>query len=164
MSIDVLNTRIQKMLRCKKLTIRNAQKEDMEFIKSCILRFKLDDENINWHQFIVTELDGKIVGFGRVKPYRSCHELGCVGVLEEYRVFHIGTTIIRKLIEIFPSDDVWITTDLVRYFEKLGFRVTEKGSTELIDKIYRVCKEKCLRDNVKLMVYHRKVDDKMCTK
>ena len=48
------------------ISLRPASPEDMPFIKECIERFRLDDEDLDYHQFVVA-IDGKkIAGFGRI--------------------------------------------------------------------------------------------------
>lgn len=126
----------------EKIKLRKAKKPDMPLIETCIERFRLDDENISFEQLVVAEKEGKIVGFGRIKPYRSCFELGCLGVLEPYRNQGIGTAIIKKLIEDFPSSEIWITTDIPKYFEQFGFEPTEDVPQEIKDKVKGVCQAK----------------------
>lgn len=126
----------------EKIRLRKAKEEDMPLIQTCIERFRLDDENLSFEQFMVAEKGKEIVGFGRIKPYEFCFELGCLGVLEPYRNQGIGKTIVKKMIEDFPSDDVWITTDIPKYFEKFGFQSVEKAPQEIKDKIKGVCRAK----------------------
>ena len=68
--------------------------------------------------------------------------------------------IVEHLINIFPSDDVYITTDLTDYFERLGFRGIEQGPKELEEKLKRVCKSKC-REGAVVMVYRKSVNDRI---
>ncbi len=110
----------------------------MPWIREHIRAFRLDDENLQSAQFIVAERDGKAVGFGRIKPYREVSELGCVGVLETDRASGIGSRIVGELIRRFPSREVYITTDLVDYFEKLGFRRLDNPPFELAAKLKRI--------------------------
>lgn len=140
----------------KKLSaqIRSASPVDMPFIKNCIEKFRLDDENLDCHQFIMVIDGDEIIGFGRIRPHKRVYELGCVGVVENRRNQGIGKTIVEHLINIFPSNDVYITTDLLDYFERFGFRKIELGPSELIEKLKRVCKSKC-REGAVVMVYKK---------
>lgn len=124
------------------VTLRKARKSDTALIKACIERFRLDDENVNSEQFIVAEKEGKTAGFGRIKPYQSCFELGCLGVLEPYRGQGIGANIVEQLIQDFPRNEIWITTDIPEYFERFGFKATEEAPQEIVDKIKKVCQAK----------------------
>jgi N-acetylglutamate synthase-like GNAT family acetyltransferase len=115
----------------------------MPFITECIDRFKLDDEDLDFRQFVVAADGNEIVGFGRIRPHKEVYELGCVGVVESSRNQGIGRMIVEHLINVFPSDDVYITTDFIRYFERLGFKQIKHGPEELIEKLKRVCRSKC---------------------
>ncbi len=135
--------------------MRGASPDDMPFIREHLVRFMLDDEDLDHRQFVVALEGREIVGFGRIIPHREVYELGGVGVVESRRNRGIGTIIVEHLKSIFPSDDVYIITDIPGYFEKLGFRKIENAPEELLKKIERVCKTKCRRDAV-VMLYKRK--------
>ncbi len=126
----------------------------MPFLKECIKRFRLDEENLSFEQFIVAKVGKEIVGFGRIKPYQKVYELGCLGVLENHRRKGIGKALVKHLIKMFPQPEVYVTTDITEYFEKLGFKKVKKGPPELEEKIVRVC-EKKLRQNVVIMVFKK---------
>lgn len=134
--------------------IRSASPVDMPFIKNCIEKFRLDDEDLNCQQFIVAVEANEIVGFGRIRHHEKVYELGCVGVVENRRNQGIGKTIVEHLINIFPSNDVYITTDLLDYFERFGFRKIDSGPDGLVEKLKRVCKSKC-REGAVVMVYKK---------
>lgn len=96
----------------------------------------------------------EIVGFGRIRPHKEVYELGGIGVVEHRRNQGIGEMIIKYLIDNFPANEVYITTDLQEYFEKLGFKKIEPGPKELVEKLERVCKSKC-REGAMVMVYKK---------
>ena len=127
----------------------------MPLIESCIEEFRLDNEDVNYDQFIVAEEDGNVVGFGRVKPYRYCFELGCLAVIANYRNRGIGSSIVNRLMHDFPGDDIWITTDIPRYFERFGFQPTTEAPQEIMDKIGRVCKSRQHPDAVIMLLQKR---------
>lgn len=139
-----------------RIKLRKAQKSDLPFIKAYVEKFKLDDENMRFAQFIVAEEGEKLVGFGRIKPYQTCFELGGLGVLAPYRRQGIGATIVQKLIQDFPSPDIWITTDLPEYFRRFGFKPTEEAPQEIKDKIKGVCQTK-QRHNAIIMLLQKEV-------
>lgn len=146
---------VRKEFLNKMIDIRPAISDDMLFIKKCIEKFRLDHEDLDYRQFVVA-VDGKdIVGFGRIRPYKEVYELGCVGVVEDRRNQGVGKMIIEHLINRFPIDDVYITTDLIEYFERFGFKKIESGPKELVEKLQRVCKSKC-REGAVVMVLHEK--------
>lgn len=136
------------------ILIKKAQSDDMPFIKECIEKFRLDDEDLDYRQFIVAVEGSEIVGFGRIRPHKKVYELGCVGVVEGRRKQGMGKMIVEHLINIFPTNDVYITTDLIKYFERLGFSTIEPGPKELVEKLQRVCKSKC-REGAVVMLYKR---------
>lgn len=140
----------------KKLSvlIRKASPDDMRFIEECIENFRLDDEDIDYRQFVVAVEGREIVGFGRIRPHKEVYELGCVGVIEHKRNKDTGKIIVEHLINIFPTNDVYITTDLTEYFERFGFKRIEPGPKELMEKLKRVCKSKC-REGAVVMVYKK---------
>ncbi len=139
----------------KDALLRKANETDMHIIESHVEKFRLDNENLKFEQFIVAESNGSIIGFGRIKPYQHCFELGCVAVLETYRKGSIGSAIVKKLIKDFPSDDIWITTDIPEYFQRFGFQSTTDAPQEILDKIKRVCQYR-QHPNAIIMLLRRK--------
>jgi len=138
-----------------KIFLRDGLKKDMAFIQAKAAEWRLDDESLDHGRFIVATDDKKnIVGFGRIKRYEECYELGTVGVAAERRGEGIGETIVRALIERFPTRQVWITTDLTEYFEKFGFQMRSRGPKELRDKISNNCRVKGRR-NCKMMLLRK---------
>ena len=134
--------------------IRPARREDMPFISECVRRFRLDNEALAAEQFITVRQDGEIIAFGRIKPYADdVYELGCVGVVEGQRGHGLGRLVVQELIERFPTDAVYVTTDLTEYFEKLGFTRTDALPRPLAEKIQTVCDK--LRSGVVGMLYQR---------
>jgi threonine dehydratase len=138
----------------------DASRADLSFITETLEAARLDTENLQPEQFITVWRPGRIVGFGRIKPYRETYELGSVWVAEEERGKGIGAAIVRELIRRFPQDEVYITTDaaegLPAYYEDLGFLRTQILPDELQDKIARVCRE-LGRDAVG-MIYDRRIE------
>lgn len=59
-------------------------------------------------------------------------------MLETDRARGVGAQIVQELIRRFPSREVYITTDLVAYFEKLGFRRLDDPPPELAAKLTRI--------------------------
>lgn len=136
------------------IKIRKALSDDMSFIKECIEKFQLDDEDLDCRQFVVAVEGNEIVGFGRIRPHKEVYDLGSIGVVEHKRNQGIGEMIIKYLIDNFPTDDVYITTDIPEYFKKLGFKKTEPSPKELVEKLERICKSKC-REGAIVMVYKK---------
>lgn len=124
------------------ITIRPTSSNDMSFIKEHIKKFQLDDEDLDYHQFVVAVDDNEILGFGRIRPHKDVYELGSVGVIENRRSQGIGKMIVEHLISIFPTKEVYITTDIPEYFERFGFKKIEPGPKNLVEKLQRVCRPK----------------------
>ncbi len=139
------------------LDVTPATDDDMPFIAETIERLRLDGERLAPEQFITLRRDGRIIAFGRVKPYEKTYELGSVAVIEEERSQGLGEQITRELIRRFPQDEVYITTDLPAYYERLGFLRTEILPQELVDELERVCAAG-LRENPVGMVYDRRIE------
>jgi N-acetylglutamate synthase-like GNAT family acetyltransferase len=134
--------------------VEPAAPQDLPVIAEQIRAFRLDGENLDAAQFVVIRDAGRVVAFGRIKPYGDgVFELGSVGVLPEERGKGLGETIVRELIRAFPVDEVYITTDLTAYFERLGFTRTDGAPPPLLAKIDKVCAQ--LRSGVVAMVLHR---------
>jgi threonine dehydratase len=133
---------------------------DMPFIRELIALEHLDDERLHAPQFITLREDGKIVAFGRIKPYEHTYELGAVCVVPEARSRGLGEAVIRELIHRFPQDEVFLTTNrsagLPAYYERLGFLRTDDLPQELEDKCARI-RAKGQLDPVG-MVYDRNYD------
>ncbi len=138
--------------------ISPATSEDFATIRETVARLRLDGEELEPRQFIVVRRAGAdgIIAFGRIKPYRQTYELGCVAVVEEERSRGWGELVVRELIRRFPQDEVYVTTDLPEYFERLGFLRTEVLPRELEEKIARV--EGVLRSGVVALVYDRCIE------
>ncbi|TET97128.1 MAG: pyridoxal-phosphate dependent enzyme [Dehalococcoidia bacterium] len=141
-------------------TIAPATAAAMSFIGDTVLRLRMDGERLEPQQFIVVRREGGdgIVAFGRIKPYQETHELGSVAVVEEERGRGWGRLVVRELIRRFPQDEVFITTDLPEYFERLGFLRTDILPQEIEDKISRVCQG--LRSGAVGMVYDRRIQQR----
>ena len=130
-----------------------ATPADLPVIVACARRFRLDDEDLAAEQFVVARERGRLVAFGRIKPYSRVHELGSVGVLEAERGRGLGELIVRELVRRFPTREVYITTDLPTYFARFGFRRIEDPPPEIAAKIGRVCAR--LRSGVVAMLVEK---------
>ena len=130
-----------------------ASAADLPAIGECVRRFRLDDEDLAAEQFIVAREQGRLVAFGRIKPYGHVHELGSVGVLEAERGRGLGALVVRELVRRFPTRAVYIATDLPAYFARFGFRTIGEAPPEIAAKIGRVCAR--LRSGVVAMVLER---------
>ena len=126
---------------------------DLPAIVACVRRFRLDDEDLAAEQFVVARERGRLVAFGRIKPYGRVWELGSVGVLEAERGRGLGALVVRELVRRFPARQVYITTDLPAYFARFGFRTIDDPPPEIAAKIARVCAR--LRSGVVAMLLEK---------
>lgn len=129
-------------VRNSPIKIRKAVPADMPFIREHIESFRLDDEDMDYHQFVVSAEADTVVGFGRIRLHGEVFELGSLGVIERKRNRGVGKMIVEHIIEIFPADEVYVTTDIPGYFERLGFVRVARGPEDLIKKTRGVCRTK----------------------
>lgn len=133
-----------------------ARPEDMPLIEAEVERMRLDGEDLKVEQFLVALEDGEVVGFGRIKPYGDgVFELGCVGVLESARSRGVGRALVTELMNRFPTEEIYITTDLVEYFMRFGFTPTAVAPKAITAKIDRI-DQSALRSGVVAMAMRRR--------
>jgi len=133
-----------------------ATADDMTFIRDAIAREHMDDEDLRPEQFITLREDGRIVAFGRVKPYQQATELASLVVAGDRRGKGLGETMVRELIRRFPDDEVYVTTNLPVYFERLGFMRTTILPDEIAAKVARY--DGGPRGAVQALIYDRRYD------
>ena len=114
-------------MRNDRLTVRPARRADMKWITPAAGRFGLDLDDTGRGRFYVAEVGGAAAGFARMRRWDGFCDLGCVGVLEEFRGRSVAKALVRRLVEICPARMVWITTDIPSFFENLGFREVAPG-------------------------------------
>jgi threonine dehydratase len=133
-----------------------ATADDIPFIRETADRMILDSDDLAPEQFITVRRDDKIIGFGRVRPYKETFELATVAVAEEERGRGLGEVIARELIRRFPQDEVYVVSDLVEYWERLGFLCTDILPPELEAKRASACNG--LRPGATGMIYNRLIE------
>jgi N-acetylglutamate synthase-like GNAT family acetyltransferase len=80
------------------LHIRPATAADQPLIRQWVRREQLDPTTLQWQNFLMAERAGEVVGFGQVRPYPRCRELGSLVVHPEYRGQHIGEALVQALL------------------------------------------------------------------
>lgn len=118
--------------------IRPAAPGDLPFLARWVAALGLDPERLSHEQFAVAAMGRLRTGFARIKPYAGFFELADVGVLPRYRGHGTGGRLVRLLVKRFPTRQVWITTRIPAFFERLGFHGA-KGPGGLREKLARVC-------------------------
>ncbi len=136
--------------------ISAATSDDLPFIRDTVARLRLDGERLEPKQFIVVRCEGAgIVAFGRVKPYEKTYELASLAVVEGEWGRGWGELVVRELINRFPEDEAYVTTDVPEFFERLGFLRTEILPRELDEKLGRA--RRVDHPDAVGMVYDRRV-------
>lgn len=120
----------------KIVRIRHATEADMGFIEDKMKEYHLDTRDLDYREFAVAAENSKIIGFGRLKKTKTIYEIGCIAVIEEKRRKGVGQLILEHLMEYAPVDKVYVMTELVDYFNELGF--TEMKKTKEYTDIVRV--------------------------
>jgi len=138
----------------KTMKVRHATHGDMAFIQEELKKNNIDSENLDPREFVVATENGTIAGFGRLRRAGEVYQIGCIVVIEDKRRRGVGSLIVKHLLEFTPVSLVYIVTDLVDYFEKLGFVEMKEGSKELLDALDEACKVKGKPHTV-VMVYER---------
>lgn len=136
----------------EKIKIRRAAEADLAFIRAELDRNNIDSENLDFGEFVVAADNGDIVGFGRLRKAGEFYQIGCVVVVEDKRKRGVGSLIVKYLLDYSQVKLVYIVTDLVDYFEKLGFVEMKEESKELLDSLDEACKVKGKPDTV-IMFY-----------
>jgi len=77
--------------------LRDATAADDATIKRLIRQAHLDPTSLKWEHFMVAEHDGRIVGFGQVKSYPGCNEIGSLLTLPRYRGLGIASRLMDAL-------------------------------------------------------------------
>jgi N-acetylglutamate synthase-like GNAT family acetyltransferase len=139
----------------KTVTIRHATESDMVFVEESIKKHHLDADDLDPEQFVVAAENGDIIGFGRLRKNGDIYDIGCVVVIEQGRRRGIGASIVRHLIEYAPVSAVYVVTDLVDYFKRLGFTEAKKKPKELMRRLEIACSVKG-RPAMLLMSYDKK--------
>ncbi len=138
----------------KQFRIRHATEADIAFIEDQLKKNNMDAENLVPEEFVVATEDGDIMGFGRLRKAGQFYQIGCVVVVEDKRRRGVGSLIIKHLLDFSPVTLVYIVTDLVDYFKKLGFVEMKEGSKELMDALDEACKVKS-KPNTVIMLYEK---------
>ena len=138
----------------KTMKVRHATHGDMGFIREELRKSNIDSENLDPREFVVAMEDGSVAGFGRLRKAGEAYQIGCVVVVEDKRRRGVGSLIVKHLLDFTPVSLVYVVTDLVDYFEKLGFVEMKEGSKELLDALDEACKVKGKPHTV-VMVYER---------
>jgi amino-acid N-acetyltransferase len=135
-------------------TIRSAVLKDAEQIFELIREHKEDlitrpmgDIIQNIDRFYVAEVKGQVVGCAAYQilpeigvPERASVEIQSVAVHADYRRHHIGSQIVKHILErvrVFDPAQAIVLTFAPDFFGSLGFKRIEK--TQVMHKLYMGC-------------------------
>ncbi|MEI7945283.1 MAG: GNAT family N-acetyltransferase [bacterium] len=135
-------------------TIRSANLKDAEQIFDLIREHKEDlisrpmgDIIQNIDRFYVADVNGKVVGCAAYQilpeigvPERASVEIQSVAVHADYRRHHIGSQIVKHILErvrVFDPAQAIVLTFAPEFFGSLGFKRIEK--TQVMHKLYMGC-------------------------
>ncbi len=105
------------------IIIRPAVKNDQRTIRQIVRRARINPFGLNWPNFVVAEMEGKIVGVGQVKEHRDgSRELASIAVRPNYQRNGIASLIINRLLaqETGPLYLV-CQNELEDFYSKFGF-------------------------------------------
>jgi len=122
----------------KVVTVRHATEADMGFIEEKMKEYHFDTQNLDYGEFTVATENGNVIGFGRLKKTDTIYEVGCILVIEGKSGKGVGQLILKHLMEYVPVDRVYVMTDWVDYFKKLGF-VEMKRTKKYTDILNVLC-------------------------
>lgn len=104
------------------LTIRPARRDEQRLVRRMIARAHLDPSSLKWRNFLLAEIDGRVIGCGQVKPYPDCRELGSLVVQPPFRGQGIAAALIRALLERETGEVYLMGRDVMAtYYAKFGF-------------------------------------------
>ncbi len=126
----------------KTVTIRHATEADMVFVEENVKKYRLDADDLDASQFVVAAENGDIIGFGGLRKTGDVYDIGCVVVIEKQRRSGIGASLVRHLLEYAPVKTVYVVTDFVDYFKRLGFTEAKKKPKELMRRLEAACSVK----------------------
>ncbi|MBN3038880.1 MAG: GNAT family N-acetyltransferase [Candidatus Omnitrophica bacterium] len=127
------------------MEIAEAKKEDLSYIKEKIDKYLLDATNMDWKQFFVVRLKGKVVAFGRIIDRGECFEVASLGVDYYHRKKGIARKLVSYLIsrarKIDPQKPIYAVTHLPAFAQACGFTLVEGDYPRILDhKIKHHCR------------------------
>ncbi len=126
---------------------------EFDFIKDHITKFELDDRELKKEEFlIVKDTENKIVAFGRIRKHSTCEELCSLGVIDAQRLKGIGKMLSEELIKQ-SSESLFLTCIIPKFFEPLGFQITNEYPKELKDKLNYCTDKLCVAEKYVVMKF-----------
>ena len=113
------------------ILIRKAGKSDLPAIQRLLSTYFLDMEGLEPEDFVLAEIDGKIIGCAALIKSESQGkdflEIHSIAVHPNFRGKGIGTRLIKHLLTTIgdPGCDLYVRTTAPVFFEKLNFTKIE---------------------------------------
>jgi amino-acid N-acetyltransferase len=137
--------------------IRRAEKSDLLGIQKLLSTYFLDMEELRPEDFVLAEIDGKIVGCAALikcefhgKKFLEIHS---IAVHPSYRGKGIGTRLMKYLLTTIEDSacELYVRTTSPDFFEKLGFTIIENSKKLSLWKDCKNCEhfEKCMQHAMK---------------
>ncbi|NPE28148.1 GNAT family N-acetyltransferase [Methanococcoides sp. SA1] len=130
------------------VVIRGAEASECGSVEGIMGTYFLDIDDVPIEDFIVAEVEGKIIGVATVSE-KECCEVHSIAVHPSYRGMGIGSKMISRLMEDVSSDRLYVRTTSPDFFKKMGFielPMSEKKS------LWQDCRECDRYDNCKQYV------------
>jgi len=134
------------------MKIRAARKTDFVQIRPLAAEYNLDYCDMEEDDFWVAAEGKKVVGACGLKKHPDCQELCSLGVAEGFRKKGLGKRLVAALLKA-SAGDIYLTTIIPDYFEKLGFQRADLVPPSLL-KPEEWCSG-CPRDRCRVLVKRR---------
>ena len=133
------------------ILIRKAGKSDLPAIQRLLSTYFLDMEGLEPEDFVLAEIDGKIIGCAALIKSESQGkdflEIHSIAVHPNFRGKGIGTRLIKYLLTTIgdPGCDLYVRTTAPVFFEKLNFTKIEDSEKLLLWEDCKNCEhfKKC---------------------
>ena len=109
------------------IQIRPATPVDQPFIRALVRSAQLNPINLRWPNFVVAEVEGRVVGIGQLRPHSDgSKELSSLVVTPEHRGRGIGGQIVQALLSG-QTGPIYLfcEPDLERYYARYRFQRVE---------------------------------------
>ena len=113
------------------MRIRRAKKRDFPRVTALARTLSLDYSGMESDEFWVAEEGGEVAGICGLKKRPDCRELISLGVHPARRGRGLGRRLVLALLEETPGD-IYLTTVIPAFFEKLGFRKTPRVPVSVV--------------------------------
>jgi len=132
--------------------VRHANEYDGLYIEKIFKEHDIYTEDIDYRKFVIATDNGIPVGCGELKKIGEDPEISCVIVAAEPIYSDVEHIIVSHLIEFSSSETIYIITNQVKEYEKIGFKKVSRKVKEL-DQVLALA---CIKDkNAALMVYRK---------